>query len=324
MNPESITPDPETRSPKPKTRRPNRHPVRRIAIAVSLLVFVLAGMAAWGAQSQATPSQESNDQPTRDKIANYLRQRFSLGSTATVTVGPLRPSIYSGFDVTTVTIQEGKDKQSSNFYVSKDGSYLVEGNIFGLNDNPYTEVERQIVTQGEPSVGPPDAPVTIVEYADLECPHCAEMQQFIEKQLLPKYAGKVRVVFKEFPLFSIHPWAVMAAVADQCAYQINPATFLPYRNLIYQNQNLIKPATANQQLLDYGVQAGLDRDKLSACINSKATLPRVRQDYLEGEKLNVSSTPTFFINGKMVTGSLPPQAFEAIVDQALAKASSPK
>jgi protein-disulfide isomerase len=291
---------------------------------VVLLLFVLAGVVTQSAQNTATPPQASNDQATRDKIASYLRKRFSLSNAATITVGALQPSIYADFDLTAVTIQEGKDKQSSKFYVSKDGNYLIEGNIFGLNDNPYSEVEKLIKTQGQPSVGPSDAPVMIVEYADLECPHCAEMQQFIEKQLLPKYASKVRVIFKEFPLFNIHPWAVMGAVADECAYQINPATFLPYRNLIYQNQNAIKAATAGQQLLDYGVQAGVDRDKLSACINSKATLPRVRQDYLEGEKLNVSSTPTFFINGKMVTGSLPVQAFEALVDQALAQASSPK
>jgi protein-disulfide isomerase len=305
-------------------RIPNNNRVRRAGMTLVLLLFVLAGIVGRGAQSKPGASQDSNDQATRDKIASYLRQRFSLSSAATITVGPLRPSIYAGFDLTTVTIQEGENKQSSSFYVSKDGSYLVEGNIFGLNDNPYTEVERQIDTQGAPSLGPSDAPVTIVEYADLECPHCAEMQQFIEKQLLPKYAGKVRVVFKEFPLVSIHPWALEAAVADQCAYEINPATYLPFRNLIFQNQNLIKSATASQQVLDYGVQAGIDRDKLSACMSSKATLPHVRQDFLEGEQLNVNSTPTFFINGKMVTGSLPPQAFDAIVDQALAKASSPK
>jgi protein-disulfide isomerase len=298
--------------------------VARAGGALVPVVFALAGILAWGAQTSAMTPHNSNDQAIREKIATYLRHRFSVSNSATVTVGPLRPSIYSGFDLTTVTIQEGKDQQSSSFYVSKDGSYLVEGNIFGLNQDPYTEVERLIDTQGEPSAGPSNAPVTIVEYADLECPHCAEMEQFIEKQLLPKYAGKVRVVFKEFPLFSIHPWAVLGAVADECAYQINPATFLPYRDLIFQNQNVIKPATASQQLLDYGVQAGIDRDKLSACISSKATLPRVRQDYVEGEKLNVSSTPTFFINGQMVTGSLPPQAFEAIVDQALARASSQK
>jgi protein-disulfide isomerase len=324
QNTEHQIPKPESgnRVLEPESREPGRDRVRRWGMAVGLLVLSLAVIGAWRTQSKGTPSQDSSQQATRDKIARYLRERFSLPGGATITVDPLRPSIYPGFEVTTVTIQEGKNRQSSSFYVSTDRKYLVEGNIFGLDDDPYAEVERQIVTQGAPSEGPANAPVTIVEYADLECPHCAEMQQFIQKSLLPQYAGRVRVVYKEFPLVSIHPWALTAAIAEQCGYEISPADFLPYRSLIFQNQNAIKPSTANQQLLDYGAQAGIDRQKLSGCISSRASLPDVRRDFLEGEKLSVSSTPTFFINGKMVTGSLPAQAFDAIVDQALAEAGS--
>lgn len=298
--------------------------MRRLGIIVALFEILTVAGPALGRQTASAVTPGNSGQATRDKIAQYLRERFSLASAATVTVGDLRPSIYPDFELTTVTIQNGKSRQSSSFYVSKDGSYLVEGNIFGLNNDPYREVERIIRTEGEPSAGPAGAPVTIVEYADLECPHCAEMQQYIEKQLIPKYGAKVRVIFKEFPLFSIHPWAVAAAVADECAYQINPADFLGYRNIILQNQNTIKAATATQQLLDYGVQAGLDREKLSSCMSSKATLPHVRQDFLEGEKLNVGSTPTFFINGKMIAGSVSPEKFDALVDSALAKAASGK
>ncbi|MGH9446007.1 MAG: DsbA family protein [Terriglobia bacterium] len=287
-----------------------------------LLLFLLTGFLSAGAQTQQAPAQVSPSEALRNKIAHYLRERFSVPGTATLTVAPLRPSIYQGFELTTVTIEDAGHRQTSDFYVSKNGDYLVEGNIFGLNENPQTEVERLIHTEGEPSAGPANAPVTIVEYADLECPHCAEEQQFIEKDLLPKYGGKIRVIFKEFPLFSIHPWAVTAAMANECAYQLNPSDFLRYRDLIFENQNAIKAATAGQQLLDYGVQAGLDRNKLSACINAKSSLPRVRQDFLEGEKLGVSSTPTFFINGKMITGAVPPQTFYTLIDQDLAKSTA--
>jgi protein-disulfide isomerase len=286
--------------------------------AAPLLLLLLSVILFAGAQTRQAPQQEPSSQTIQDKIAQYLRERFSVPATAKLAVGPLRPSIFSGFDLTTVTIEDAGHQQTSDFYVSKDGDYLIEGNIFGLNENPHTEVERFIQTAGEPSAGPADAPVTIVEYADLECPHCAEEQQIIEKDLLPKYGDKIRLIFKEFPLFSIHPWAVTAAIANECAYQINPADFLRYRDLIFQNQNAIKNATAVQQLLDYGVQAGLDRDKLSACINAKSSLPRVRQDYLEGEELGVNSTPTFFINGKMVSGSVSAQTFYSLIDQDLA------
>ncbi len=286
------------------------------------LLFVFSGLLCAGAQIPSAPAPQTSNQVIRDKIAQYLRRRFSVASTATLTVGPLRPSIYPQFDITTVTIEDAGHQQASDFYVSKEGNYLIEGNIFGLNEDPRTEVERLIHTEGEPSAGPADAPVTIVEYADLECPHCAEEQQFIEKSLLPKYGNKVRIVFKEFPLLSIHPWAVTAAISNECAYQINPADFLRYRDLIFQNQNAIKPASAGQQLLDYGVQAGLERDKLSACVNTKSSLPRVREDYLEGEKLGVDSTPTFFINGEMIAGAAPPQTFYGIIDRDLEQSSA--
>jgi protein-disulfide isomerase len=292
--------------------------VKSVCVCVLFLFAVLFPLQA---QSNPVSGAEQANQATRDKIARYLRERFSLSSAAAITVSPLRPSIYPGFDQATVTIQDGTHKGSMDFYVSTDGRYLVEGDIFGLDDDPRTEVERLIRTQGEPSTGPASSPVTIVEYADLECPHCAEIQQFIEKQLLPKYAGKVRIIFKEYPLYSIHHWAVAAAVANECAYEIDPAAFLPYRDLIFQNQALIKDATATQQLLAYGVHAGLDREKLSACVSSQASLPHVRQDFLEGQKLGVESTPTFFINGKMLSGAASAQAFFSLVDQALAQAA---
>ncbi len=242
-----------------------------------------------------------------------------MANTATIQVSPLRPAIFPGFELTTVTVEDGKNRASQEFYVSNDGRYLIQGNIYGLNSDPRVEVERMIRTQGEPSVGPANAPVTIVEYADLECPMCAEMQQFIEKQLLPRYGNKVRVIFKEYPLFNLHPWAVEAAVADECAYEIDPPKFLAYRSLIFANQKSIQKDTATQQLLDLGAQAGLDRTKLSTCLSAKSSLPHVRQDFQEGEKLGVASTPTFFINGRMISGAMLPEEFFKTVDQVLAE-----
>jgi protein-disulfide isomerase len=301
------------------------HQVTR-SLARVLLSILLAG--AGLAQGKTPPDQAAapaaQDQTTRAKIAQYLRERFSIANSSTVIVAPLRPSIYPDFDLTTVTVQTGAQKESSRFYVSKDGNYLVEGNIFGLNDNPQTEIEHLINTQGAASSGPADAPVTIVEYADLECPHCAEEQQFIDNQLLPKYGGKIRIVYKDYPLYTIHPWAVAAALAEECAYRVNSADFLPFRELVFQNQNAIQPATARQQLLGFGAKAGLDAAKFGACLNSKATLPTVEQDVREGNRLGVASTPTFFINGKMVSGVPPPQVFLDLVNQALANAQSAK
>ena len=293
----------------------------RCAIALLVLTVVLPQLAL---ATSAPAASQAAGQAVRDKIASYLRKRFSVTDSTSMTVGPLLPSIYAGFDKTTVTVENGKQKASQNFYISKDGQYLVQGDIYSLDVDPRKEVQSLIRTQNQPASGPAGAPVTIVEYADLECPVCAEMHQVLETQLLPKYGGKVRVIYKEFPLFSIHPWAVAAAAANQCAFQINPADYVSYRSLIFQNQKTIQTNTATQQLLDLGAQAGLDRTKLTACIDSKSALPRVQQNFLEGQELGVASTPTFFINGKMYAGQVPVADLFKAVDQALAEAQSRK
>ncbi|MGH9353184.1 MAG: thioredoxin domain-containing protein [Terriglobia bacterium] len=289
-----------------------------------MLVLLLAIVPSLQAQNRpaAAPSSEaSSSEAARAKIEHYLRERFSIPPTTTINVGPLRPSIYPGFLKTTVAMDLGKNKTSQDFYVTQDGNYLIAGNVYGLDGSPEQQVERMIDTQNQPSAGPANAPVTIVEYADLECPHCAVMQEFLEKQLLPKYGAKVRIIFKEYPLYTIHPWAVAAAVADECAFQINPADFLPFRSLIFQNQTTIKAETMRQQLLDLGGQASLNKDKLAACFDSQATLPRVRADYVEGRSLGVNETPTFFINGKLAAGAVSPADFFKLVDEALAQAA---
>lgn len=299
-----------------------------VAMACMLALATAGFSQSQPSQAAAPPAEQA---ATQAKIKHYLRERFSVTPVDTISVGPLTPSIYPGFMKTTVTVLAGKNRQSEDFYVTKDGDYLIEGKIFGLNGNPEQQVERLINTKDQPSVGPADAPVTIVEYADLECPMCAEMQQFLEKQLLPKYGSKVRVIFKEYPLFTIHPWAVAAAVANECAFRLNPADFVSYRSLIFANQdaitNAIKAKTTDadraqalrSDLLDFGAQAGLDRTKLAACYDGKASLPAVQKDYSEGQLLGVNSTPTFFINGKMESGALPAADFFKIIDQDLAR-----
>ncbi len=173
-----------------------------------------------------------------------------------------------------------------------------------------------IKTKGVPSQGPSNAPVTLVEYADLQCPGCARLHEYIEKQLLPKYGDKVRVIFKEF-LIPGHDWSATAALANECAYQVNPSAFPGYRTLIFANQDTINVSNLRERLLSLGDDAGVDRSRLAACIDSKASLSQVEAARQEGEDLGVNMTPTSFINGRIVLG-LPPEAtFDKIVDEAL-------
>ena len=148
----------------------------------------------------------------------------------------LRESIYPDFLETTVTVDDGKDKRSQPLFVSKNMRYMVEGSIFNLGGDPREEIVRLISLQDQPAQGPASAPVTLVEYSDLECPVCANMQEELETEIVPKYGDKLRVVFKEFPLVTIHDWALTGAIAAQCTYQIDPSKYVAFRSAVYKNQ----------------------------------------------------------------------------------------
>jgi len=173
-----------------------------------------------------------------------------------------------------------------------------------------------INTKDVPSQGPRNAPVTVVEYADLQCPTCARLHEFLEKELLPKYGNKVRVIFKEF-LISGHDWSPSAAVASECVYQINPSLFPAYRTLIFASQTAISPSNLRERLLSLGDEAGVDVSRLAACIDSKASLSRVEASRQEGHDLEVHGTPTSFVNGRIVVGFQSEATWERIVNEAL-------
>lgn len=258
----------------------------------------------------------------QSEMVQHLRKLFNIPAASSVTAGPLRDSQFPNLLATAVTVDDGKGKQVQNFYVTKDKRCLVLGTIYDLLLEPKQEALRTLSTENQPCLGPASAPVTVVEFSDLQCPSCARVHEFLEKELVPKYGSKVRVVYKEFPLPMIHDWSLMGSIANQCAYQISPATYVPYRSLIFKNQSRFNATNARDLLLDYGEQVGLDRFRLGACIDAKASLPRVEDNAKEGNVVGVTHTPTSFVNGKMVIGLESPDVFYKAVDEALRLAAA--
>jgi len=253
----------------------------------------------------------------KNEIVQHVRELFKIQTASSVTAGPFRNSSFPNLLATTVTVDDGKQKVNQDFYLTQDNRCLVVGTVFSLAVDPKREALRIITTADQSSQGPARAPVTVVEFSDLQCPSCARVHEFLEKELLPKYGNKVRVVYKEFPLPAIHNWSLTGSIACQCAYQINPGSYAAYRSLIFKNQSSFNVTNARDLLLDYGEQAGVDRLRLAACIDSKASLPRIEENVREGNLVGVSRTPTSFVNGKMVVGLESPDAFYKVVDEAL-------
>jgi protein-disulfide isomerase len=118
----------------------------------------------------------------------------------------------------------------------------------------------------------------------------------------------------------MHDWSKTAAIANECVYQIKPEAYAPYRSLIFQNQFTINVANVRDALMGYADQVGVDRVTLAGCLDSKASLPRVEEATREGKRLDIQSTPTCFINGRMLVGFPSPEAYYKAVDAALEEA----
>ncbi len=139
----------------------------------------------------------------------------------------------------------------------------------------------------------------------------------METDIVPKYGDKLRVVFKEFPLVTIHDWALTGAIAAQCTYQIDPSQYVAFRSAVFKNQESLTAEHARDMLLHFGAEAGVDNMKLAACIDSKSSLSRVEANMHEGEALGVAQTPTSFINGRIIVGAPPSTDFYKLIDEAM-------
>lgn len=287
----------------------SRLPLRYFAL-LGLLGTLLVNARFLVAQGPTTPA-------VRDKIISYVRERFNIPASVKITMTDLRASAYPDFLETTMTLEDGKEKRSQPLFVSKNMHYLIEGSIFNLGGDPREDIVRLISLQDQPAQGPASAPVTLVEYSDLQCPVCAQMQEKLENDIVPKYGDKLRVVFKEFPLVGIHDWALTGAIAAQCVYQIDPSKYVAYRSAVYKNQESLSADHARDILLHVGAEVGVDNMKLAACIDSKDSLSRVEANMHEGDALGIASTPTSFINGRILVGAPVSTDFDKLIDEGL-------
>ncbi|GMU59826.1 MAG: hypothetical protein AMXMBFR34_15890 [Myxococcaceae bacterium] len=173
------------------------------------------------------------------------------------------------------------------------------------------EEPRVVVEAKGPARGPEGAKVTIVEFSDFECPFCSKAEDSVN-QVMEQYAGKVRLVFRHFPL-SFHPHAAKAAEASACADE--QGKFWEMHKVLFANQQKL----GVEDLKAHAATAGLDAAKFAACLDGGAKKALVEADQKAGTEAGVSGTPAFFINGKMLSGALPVTEFKKIIDAELAK-----
>lgn len=161
--------------------------------------------------------------------------------------------------------------------------------------------------------GPRNAPVTIVEFAEFQCPFCARSAEIV-KQLQEKYGDKLRLVFRDFPLVGFHQYASKAAEAGSCANE--QGKFWEMYDKLFANQSNLKVPALEQ----YAAELKLDTARFNQCLDSGKYANTWQRDSDEGSQYGVTGTPTFFVNGRMMVGNLPLEKFTQVIDEELQRA----
>ncbi|MEO5969255.1 MAG: thioredoxin domain-containing protein [Bdellovibrionia bacterium] len=205
-------------------------------------------------------------------------------------------------------LQTIKKQGMLNDYVAK----LTKSNPVELYFNkPKMQVE--VLPGTGPSFGKADATVNVVEFSDFQCPFCSRAAETVDL-LKKKYGGKIKLTFRQFPL-PMHKDARPASEASMCVNDQSADKFWKFHDLAFKNQDKLDKASLEK----YAKDSGADVKKFNECLDGKKFADAVQKDVEYGEKIGVKSTPTFFVNGQLVSGAVPIESFSEIIDEELEK-----
>ncbi len=178
--------------------------------------------------------------------------------------------------------------------------------------------------EGEPTLGDEDAPVTVIEYGDFQCPVCQNFESQVFHQLKSEYidSGQVKFVWKDFPLTQIHDWAQIAASTQECVYQQDEDAFWAVKEKIFANQGDLTVSNAQSQIVSWAEEEGVAESDVEACMANENPINEVQSDLGEGQSLGVQGTPTVFIEGQRLRGLNSYGQYSQIIESELARQDS--
>jgi protein-disulfide isomerase len=285
--------------------------------------------------SAAAPATGLEAEARKARILGNLKLEFPQLEELNVTIGEIKPSPIPDLDEGVFTMG---GQRSQRYLVSKDDKrlYLISGGPIDVSrseaevqkvvaERAKEKAEKEAAAQrdldasiaGLPTRGNPNAKVTIVEFSDFQCPFCARAAQTLDEVLATR-SNDVKVVFKNFPL-NFHPWAKPAAIAAHCAGKQKGEAFWTLHDAYFKNQGQLSPENVLPKSKEFLSGTGINMAAWSACAGDaasesyRAAAAAVDADMALGERLGVSGTPAFFVNGRVLSGAQPASAFEALI-----------
>jgi len=276
-----------------------------------LVIAAFALLLATLAPGQQKSADSHPALPSEDTVNTFMQATFGFDSSLSWKILSIKPSEAEGLAEVDVVVTGSQGPQEQKFYVTPDGKHAVIGDIMPFGSHPYSEYQKTLDKGvNGPARGPANAPVTVVEFSDLQCPHCKDAQPTVDQLMTNKQ--NVRLVFQSFPL-PMHDWAAKAANYADCVGRASNDAFWKFIDSVYKTQSDMTASNADEKLTGLADAAGVKGADMAACAAKPETTTRIERSQELGKKLGVNSTPTFFVNGRKLP-ALPYEVLEKMVD----------
>ena len=275
----------------------------RSFLSIAIVAVLAFNLSAQEKTKAAKPAEKlgthaTANLPSEATVDAFLHEQFGYQADMTWKIASIKPSPIEGLAEVTVILANGQGQQSTRFYVGPDGEHALVGEIIPFGAKPF-EPAKQALEKGitGPSRGPKDSAVTIVEFGDLQCPACKAAQPTIEALVAAE--PQARFVFQNFPL-EMHNWAAKGAYYADCVGRASNDAFWKFISKTYETQSDITAENADEKLTALADGAGLKGTEIAACAAKPETKAHVDASLALGKKVDVSGTPTLYINGRKI------------------------
>ena len=286
--------------------------------------FLFLALTGSGCSAQVSGPSTALTPEIKRRIQTEIRSRYNVPPSIGVNLSELKASEVPGYDQVTVTFTGGTHNTTFDFLVSKDRKMLARMEKFDISQDLMAKID----VKGRPVRGNANAQVTIINFDDFQCPFCSRMHATLFPGILQAYGDKIKVIYKDYPLVEIHPWAMHAAVNANCLAEQSNDAYWDFADYVHGNQKEVsgrsRPesfANLDRIAKDQAQKHQLDLQKLQACIQ-KQDETAVRASMAEADKLGVDSTPTLYVNGEKSTGVVPEDVLRTMLDRALGQDGS--
>lgn len=287
-----------------------------------LIVFLLSGIVcaqtlktrpANTAKSATSPAGScSTVLPSEDTVNSFLFQMFGYDAALTWKIVDIQPSEIAGLAEVVVVIAGPQGPSQSRLLVSSDGKHVISGDVMPFGAKPFEEAKEKLEKGvNGPAKGPAKAEVLIVEFSDMQCPHCQKAAPMIEQ--LVAQEPEAQFVFQNFPL-PAHDWAEKAAEYVDCVGRASNDAVWKFIQKTFDEQTNITTANVEEKLKAIATASGVNADEIAKCAARPETKTRLEASVALGKSVGVTGTPMLFINGRMVSGNAPVDALKKIVE----------